>query len=75
MGFAKEDASTAPPNKARLVLIEFMGRRTKYPGRYGHLGMFRTEVLVDRMISARPVYNSAHAYIECEFEKSSVSCQ
>lgn len=38
------------------VLLEFEGRRTAYRGRYGHLGMSESEVIVDRVISAQPVY-------------------
>lgn len=31
--------------------IEFVGRKTMYPGPHGHLGMFGQEVIVDRVIS------------------------
>ena len=33
--------------------IEFVGRRTMYPGHFGHLGMYDHEMIVDRMISIR----------------------
>ena len=33
--------------------IEFIGRRTMYQGRYGHLGGADHEVIVDRLISLR----------------------
>jgi hypothetical protein len=33
--------------------IEFIGRKTMYPGAYGHLGMSGQEVIVDRVISLR----------------------
>jgi hypothetical protein len=75
LSFAKEDASTEPSPTARLVSVEFLGRRTAYPGRYGHMGISGSEVLVDRMIAARSLYVSKFDYIECEFEKSSVSCE
>ena len=34
-----------------LYAIEFVGRRTLRRGRYGHMGVFEQEVLVDRVIS------------------------
>jgi len=36
----------------RAYLLEFEGRRTAYPGRYGHSGYVH-EIVVDRVISAR----------------------
>lgn len=33
--------------------IEFVGRKTLYPGAYGHLGMSGQEIIVDRVISLR----------------------
>ena len=33
--------------------IRFIGRRTDRPGRYGHMGMSNSEVLVDRVLEAR----------------------
>jgi len=37
----------------RKVLIEFDGRKTMYPGSYGHLGMSGHEIIVDHMISLK----------------------
>lgn len=37
----------------RKVFIEFVGRKTRYPGNYGHMGMSGQEIIVDRMISLR----------------------
>ena len=37
----------------RAVLLEFYGRRTRYRGSYGHMGLFDLEIIVDRVISAR----------------------
>ncbi len=31
--------------------VSFVGRRTKYPGGYGHFGLYDSEIIVDRMIS------------------------
>lgn len=33
------------------MLIEFVGRKTLYPGNYGHMGMSGNEIIVDRVIS------------------------
>jgi hypothetical protein len=37
----------------RVMLVEFIGRRTKYRAPSGHFGMFDYEIIVDRVISAR----------------------
>lgn len=31
--------------------VSFVGRKTKYPGGYGHFGLYQSEIIVDRMIS------------------------
>ena len=33
--------------------LDFIGRRTTYPGHYGHMGGWDQEVLVDRIISMK----------------------
>lgn len=33
--------------------VSFVGRKTKYPGGYGHFGLFQSEIIVDRMISLK----------------------
>jgi hypothetical protein len=38
-----------------LYEIDFIGRRTAVPGRYGHLGMFDAEIIADRMISMKEI--------------------
>jgi hypothetical protein len=46
----------APGNaNGKLYRVEFVGRRTLYPGPHGHLGMFKHEMIVDRMISIEAV--------------------
>lgn len=35
----------------RRVFVEFIGRKTKYPGNYGHMGMSGQEIIVDRIIT------------------------
>jgi hypothetical protein len=50
----------------RMVFLDFIGRRTAYPGRYGHMGSSRSEIVVDRVISARVIYRSSMPYIEDE---------
>ena len=36
-----------------LYQVDFIGRRTSYPGSYGHMGVYDEEVLVDQMISIK----------------------
>jgi len=38
---------------ARRMRIEFIGRKTLYPGYYGHMGMSGSEIIVDRVISLK----------------------
>ena len=35
--------------------VEFIGRRTAKRGHYGHFGAFDHEIVVDHMISIRPL--------------------
>ncbi|MDZ3833739.1 MAG: hypothetical protein U0S50_18285 [Sphingopyxis sp.] len=39
--------------RSRRKFIEFVGRKTRYPGNYGHMGMSGHWIIVDRMISLR----------------------
>jgi hypothetical protein len=38
-----------------LYRVEFIGRRTEYPGNFGHMGDYDYEIFVDRPISIRKV--------------------
>lgn len=38
-----------------LYAVEFIGRRTKYAGSYGHMGVFDHDMIVDRMISMKTI--------------------
>lgn len=40
-----------PDPSGGLYRVEFIGRRTAYPGRYGHLGVAEHEMIVDRMLA------------------------
>lgn len=40
-------------NGGRRMFVEFIGRKTAYPGSYGHMGMSGHELIIDRMISMR----------------------
>ena len=40
-------------NGSRKMLIDFIGRKTMFPGSYGHLGMSGNEIIVDRVISIK----------------------
>jgi hypothetical protein len=37
----------------RKAFVEFIGRKTMYPGNYDHMGMSGQEIIVDRFISLR----------------------
>lgn len=36
-----------------LMLLDFIGRRTAYRGKYGHMGASDSEMIVDRLITAK----------------------
>lgn len=40
-------------NGGRKMFIDFMGRKTMYPGQYGHMGLSGHEIIVDRVISLK----------------------
>ncbi len=39
--------------EGQKVLIEFIGRKTQYPGNYGHMGVSANLIIVDQLISAK----------------------
>lgn len=55
LDMSRVEASAGLRTKARKVLVEFIGRKTAYPGFYGHMGMSGHEIIVDQLISAKPV--------------------
>ncbi|WP_150125363.1 hypothetical protein [Sphingomonas sp. LM7] len=61
-----DSMAPAPSPRSRIVLLDFIGRRTAYQGRYGHMGLADSEVIVDRLISAREIYRSSTPYLEDE---------
>jgi hypothetical protein len=42
-----------PPPKA--FAVEFIGRRTAVEGRYGHMGIFGHQIIVDRLLAERAI--------------------
>ena len=47
--------STGQPRRgAGRYFIDFVGRKTTYPGAHGHFGMSDHEIIVDRLIKLRP---------------------
>ncbi len=54
------------PYDGSLYAVEFLGRRTKYPGSYGHLGVSQHEIIVDRMLSIRKLDPDPPAQTEAE---------
>ena len=55
LDMSRVKASAMPRTKARKMLIEFIGRKTAYSGFYGHMGLSGQEIIVDRLISAKPI--------------------
>lgn len=35
--------------------VSFVGRKTRYPGGYGHFGLYDSEIIVDRVISIEKI--------------------
>lgn len=52
--FAK-DAYRGPAQPDGLYRVEFVGRRTKVPGNFGHMNSYDHLMVVDRLISIRRV--------------------
>lgn len=54
---------------ARMFAIEFVGRRTAYKGRYGHMGNSDSLMIVDRIDEAKFLYLSPSSYLSNEFKQ------
>lgn len=52
--FADGVRPTADMPTERSYVVEFIGRRTLLPGPHGHFGVFKHEIVVDRLISISP---------------------
>jgi len=50
-----EPLLTRGNGEPRAFAIEFVGRRATYPGSYGHMGGTRHLVIVNRLLSAKPL--------------------
>lgn len=50
-----EQSYTGGAEELRAFQIDFIGRKTAFKGQYGHLGGSDYLIIVDRLISARPV--------------------
>lgn len=61
--------------KSRMVALDFIGRRTAYPGRYGHFGMSKDYIVVDQLLSAREVYRSTTNYLSYEPDMEEASAR
>jgi hypothetical protein len=62
LGWGKAREPETRP-RSRMVLIDFVGRRTAIPGSYGHLGSTASEVLVDKVLSTKVIYEAKGAYL------------
>ncbi len=49
--FATGARPTSATSTGKSYAIDFIGRRTRYPGNYGHFGVFRNAIVVDKLIS------------------------
>jgi hypothetical protein len=47
------DLDRASRRRGTRRFIEFVGRKTRFPGVHGHFGMFGSEIIVDRVIALR----------------------
>jgi hypothetical protein len=65
-GTARKGVPSKNSPNSRMVALDFVGRRTAYPGSYGHMGMSSGEVVVDRVVSAHVIYQSNEPYLEYE---------
>lgn len=67
------DWNAGPEPDGALCEVEFIGRQTQYAGEYGHLGMSRHEIIVDRMLSIKRLETGPPEKTEAEkkawFEK------
>lgn len=50
---SRVDLNVMPRYRGTRRFIEFVGRKTKYSGAYGHFGMSGQEVIVDQVIALR----------------------
>lgn len=53
--FASEFPAEARDMPSGVYAVTFTGRRSLFDGRYGHLGMYDEEVIVDHTISIRKI--------------------
>jgi hypothetical protein len=51
LSFADDKSPDGRQPDSQLYEIEFLGRRTLKPGTYGHMGIFKYEMIADRVIS------------------------
>ena len=53
--FSFDYPAAGEPPFGGLYAVEFIGRRSKGAGAFGHAGMFKNEILVDRLVSLKEV--------------------
>lgn len=58
-----------------LYAIEFIGRRTKYPGMYGHMGGSRHELIVDRILAIKEIEGPPPDWTEDERKAWEEKCR
>ncbi len=50
---SRVDLTPFRANRSKKMFVEFVGRKTKYTGSYGHMGMSGNTIIVDRMIALK----------------------
>jgi hypothetical protein len=66
-------ARDTPPGG--LYAIDFVGRRSVGAGKFGHFGMWRNEVIVDRLLSIKEVEPPPPQPTKAEFIKEMKACE
>ena len=73
MGSPLAGREDTPPGG--LYAIDFVGRRSVGAGMFGHMGMAKNEVIVDRLISIREVEAPPRQPTRAEFIKDIKACE
>jgi len=55
LSFADASRPNGKQPTSRLYQVTFVGRQTMKPGGYGHMGLFKYEVIVDHLLKFAPI--------------------
>jgi hypothetical protein len=73
--FPRGPTPVGPEEFGGLYAVEFIGRRTRYPDHFGHMGMSDHEMIVDRLISIRMIEPPTPPMTEVEIEAERRECE